>query len=75
MRKNYSGTAILVRNSSELKPTKITYDIDIEKHSQEGRVTTAEFDNFILVSVYVPHAGCHTMNRLEYRVKEWDIDF
>lgn len=38
-------------------------------------MTTAEFDKFILVSVYVPNAGVDGLKRLDYRVKEWDIDF
>ena len=33
-----------------------------------------EFDKFILVSAYFPHAG-PDLKRLEYRIGEWDIDF
>ncbi|MCA9403036.1 MAG: exodeoxyribonuclease III [Candidatus Omnitrophica bacterium] len=66
----YSGTAIFTR----IKPVAVTYGIGIEKHDQEGRVITAEFDDFILVCVYVPNAK-RKLERLEYRVREWDVDF
>lgn len=32
-----------------------------------------EFNNFILVAVYVPMAG-EKLWRLDYRTKEWDVD-
>ncbi len=66
----YSGTAIF----SKTKPVKSSYGIGIAKHDQEGRVTTAEFDQFFLVNVYVPNSQ-RTLDRLPYRTKEWDVDF
>lgn len=57
------------------KPINVTYDMGIKKHDNEGRVVTAEFDKFILVAVYVPNAGVRGLDRLDYRVKEWDLDF
>lgn len=68
-RKGYSGTAIL----SRLKPLNITYDMGIEEHDLEGRVITAEFEKFILVTVYTPNSG-EGMNRLHYR-SLWDEAF
>lgn len=70
MKKGYSGTAILTK----VKPISVTYDLGISKHDGEGRVTTAEFKDFILVSTYVPNSG-DGLKRLSYRVKEWDVDF
>jgi exodeoxyribonuclease-3 len=52
----------------------VTYDFGIEKHANEGRVTTAEFDKFILVVVYVPNSG-DNLRRLDYRINEFDDDF
>ncbi len=66
----YSGTAILSRR----KPLAVSSDIGIEKHDQEGRVMTAEYNNFYLVNVYVPNSK-RKLERLDYRVKEWDVDF
>ncbi len=68
-RKGYSGTAILTKT----KPLEVTYDIGIEEHDQEGRVITAEFENFYLVTVYTPNSG-EGMKRLEYR-QDWDAAF
>lgn len=68
-RKGYSGTAILSRE----QPLNITCDMGIEEHDQEGRVMTAEFPNFYLVTVYVPNSG-EGLKRLEYRGK-WNEDF
>lgn len=68
-RKGYSGTTILTK----IEPLKVTCDIGVEEHDQEGRVMTAEFNDFYLVTVYVPNAG-EGLKRLEYRAK-WDIDF
>lgn len=74
-KKGYAGTAILISKDCGLAPIKVTYDFGIQKHANEGRVTTAEFDKFILVAVYVPNSGVDGLNRLSYRVNEWDKDF
>ena len=36
---------------------------------------TAEFKDFTLVATYVPNAGVMGLDRLAYRVNEWDRDF
>ena len=68
-RKGYSGTAIL----SKIEPIRVTFDMDIEEHDQEGRVISAEYDQFFLVTVYTPNSG-EGLKRLDYREK-WDADF
>ena len=68
-RKGYSGTAII----SKQKPLSISYDMEIEEHDQEGRIITAEYDNYFLVTVYTPNSG-EGLKRLEYRTS-WDIAF
>lgn len=74
-KKGYSGTAIL----SKTKPLSVSRGIGIEKHDKEGRVITAEFENFYLLTVYTPNAQNHDENkrprRLDYRTREWDVDF
>jgi exodeoxyribonuclease-3 len=74
-KKGYSGTAIL----SQVKPLNIHYGIGIQKHDTEGRVITAEFNDYYLVTVYTPNAQNHDANRrprrLDYRTLEWDVDF
>lgn len=69
VKKGYSGTAILTKT----KPIQITKGIGIEEHDNEGRVLTAEYNNFYLVTAYIPNSQ-NGLKRLDYR-KQWDIDF
>ena len=69
LKKGYSGTAIF----SKTKPVKISQDMGIEEHDQEGRVIHSEYTDFNLVNVYVPNSK-RGLIRLDYR-KQWDQDF
>lgn len=68
-KKGYSGTAII----SKTKPLSISRGIGIEEHDNEGRVLCAEYENFYLITVYVPNSGSD-LKRLSYR-QGWDLDF
>ena len=68
-KKGYSGTTIMTK----VEPMNITCDMGVEEHDQEGRVMTAEFEKFFLVTVYTPNAG-EGLKRLDYRQK-WDEEF
>ncbi|MGJ8677140.1 MAG: exodeoxyribonuclease III [Akkermansiaceae bacterium] len=65
----YSSTAIF----SKTKPIAVTNDIGIEEHDKEGRVITAEYEDYYLVTVYTPNAQ-NELARLPYR-QRWDDDF
>ena len=67
-KKGYSGTAIF----SKIKPINVNYGLGIEEHDNEGRLITAEYEDFFLVNVYVPNSG-RGVDRLMYRQK-WDKD-
>ena len=69
VKKGYSGTAIFTK----VKPLSVTYGIGIEEHDQEGRVITAEYDNFYLVCCYTPNSQ-RELARLEYRMT-WEDAF
>lgn len=81
-KKGYSSTAIL----SKTKPLSIVngFSDDINKKysftdnygdtTNEGRVTTAEFDDFYLVTVYTPNSK-GDLSRLQMRHKNWDPAF
>lgn len=69
-KKGYSGTAVFSRK----EPVSVSYGMGIEKHDHEGRVITADFGDWFLVDVYVPNAK-RGLERLEYRHREWDVDF
>ena len=68
-RKGYAGTAIM----SRVEPKEVSYDMGIEEHDQEGRVLALEFEDYFLVTVYVPNSG-NELVRLDYRT-QWDVDF
>ncbi|HMP31742.1 MAG TPA: exodeoxyribonuclease III [Saprospiraceae bacterium] len=65
-KKGYSGVAI----ASKVAPISVWNGIGIEEHDDEGRIITAEFENFILICGYIPNAG-DGLKRLTYR-SEWD---
>lgn len=65
----YSGTALF----SKEKPISVEYGIGIEKHNTEGRVITAEYDEYYVVTCYTPNAQ-DGLKRLDYRM-EWEDDF
>lgn len=69
VKKGYSGTAIFTKE----EPLNVRYGIGIEEHDQEGRVITAEFPTFYLVTVYTPNAK-RDLSRLAYR-ERWEDDF
>lgn len=70
IRGGYSGTAIF----SKIKPNKINFGIDNKKYDMEGRVITLEFEKYFLIHVYTPNSG-ESLQRLNYRVDEWDVLF
>lgn len=81
-KKGYSGTAIFTR----VKPKSVQLDFTkeiIEKYelidgygnlTNEGRVITAEFDDFYVVNCYTPNAK-GDLSRLPMREKHWDPAF
>ena len=69
VKKGYSGVAILSRE----EPLEVISDMGIEAHDQEGRVLTATYNDFHLVTVYVPNSK-RDLSRLDYR-QQWDRDF
>ena len=68
-KKGYSGTALFTKK----KPLNVTYGIGEEKHDTEGRVITAEFEDFYIVTVYTPNSQ-DGLKRLDYRM-EWECAF
>ena len=65
----YSSTAIF----SKTKPLSVVNDMGIDEHDTEGRVITAEYPHFYLVTVYTPNSK-NELARLPYR-QRWDDDF
>ncbi|MEX2052333.1 MAG: exodeoxyribonuclease III [Candidatus Paceibacterota bacterium] len=81
-KKGYSGTAIFTKQ----KPTSVSLNIPdkiLKKYNlkdtygdpnTEGRIVTAEFKNFYVVSVYTPNAK-DDLSRIPLRHKHWDPAF
>ena len=64
-KKGYSGTAIF----SKVEPISVFNGMGMPEHDGEGRVITAEFEDFNLVTVYTPNSK-DTLARLDYRHDE-----
>jgi len=68
-KKGYSGTAFFTKK----EPISVTYGIGVEEHDKEGRVITAEFEEYYVVTVYTPNSQ-RELTRLSYRM-EWEEAF
>lgn len=68
-KKGYSGTALFTKR----EPLCVTYGIGVEQHDHEGRVITAEYEAYYVVTVYTPNSQ-RELTRLDYRM-EWEADF
>jgi exodeoxyribonuclease-3 len=68
-RRGYSGVAIL----SQKKPEKVLIPNDLEScvEPHEGRVLVHEYENFYVVTLYVPNSG-DGLRRLDFRYRVWD---
>lgn len=80
-KKGYSGTAIFTKHTplnvfygmgSLASDGSIVYRPD-DIHNHEGRVVTLEYEDFYLVTVYVPNSQ-DGLKRLDYRM-QWEDDF
>nr|KAG5704968.1 hypothetical protein BaRGS_022810 [Batillaria attramentaria] len=69
-KEGYAGTGMYTKTD----PIAVTYGIGKAEHDNEGRVITAEFEKFYLVTSYVPNSG-QGLVRLDYRTKKWDEEF
>ncbi len=63
-RKGYSGTSIWSK-------TPFISTLESPDFDQEGRITTVEYNNFYLVTVYTPNSK-GDLSRLKERTKDWD---
>lgn len=68
-KKGYSGILVY----SKIEPLNVTFGMGIEEHDHEGRMITLEYDDFYLVSVYVPNVK-RDLSRLDYRMI-WEDEF
>ncbi len=62
-KKGYSGTALFTKE----EPLSVTYGIGVEEHDHEGRVITAEYSDYYVVTCYTPNSQ-NELARLPYRM-------
>ncbi len=83
VKKGYSGTAIFTKSQPLTVVNGLPehlikkYDMSGDGYGDpntEGRITSAEYDDFWLVTVYTPNAK-DDLSRLELRHKHWDPAF
>ncbi|WP_338627712.1 exodeoxyribonuclease III [Clostridium baratii] len=67
-KKGYSGTALFTKE----EPISVKYGLGIEEHDTEGRVITAEFDDYYVVTVYTPNSQ-DKLARIDYRMAWEDV--
>lgn len=74
-KKGYSGVMIFTKE----KPLNIIYDLDLKRFDEEGRFILLEYENFILINIYIPHGGrqkenhpykFEVINKLLYAIKK-----
>ena len=68
-KKGYSGTAMFTKE----EPVSVSYGIGMEEHDTEGRVITAEFPEYYVVTCYTPKSQVG-LARLDFRMK-WEVVF
>ncbi len=77
-RPGYSGTAIFTKlkplSVKNFLPTSVDMSDEFGNPLTEGRVLTAEFEDFFLVNVYTPNSK-NELERLTLREKKWDKEF
>ena len=62
-RKGYSGTAIFSRK----EPLEVTWGMGLPEFDEEGRVISARYQDFTLVTVYTPNSQ-RDLVRIDYRM-------
>lgn len=68
-KKGYSGAALFTKR----EPLAVTNGFGADEHNHEGRVITAEFEDYYFVTCYTPNSQ-NELRRLDYRVR-WEQDF
>ena len=68
-KKGYSGAALFTKR----EPLAVTNGFGADEHNHEGRVITAEFEDYYFVTCYTPNSQ-NEPRRLDYRVR-WEQDF
>jgi len=67
LKKGYAGTALF----SKKEPLSIKKKLNWQKFDQEGRIIEAEYQDFTLINLYLPHGGRKQEN-MDYKLRSYD---
>ncbi|MCF7907023.1 exodeoxyribonuclease III [Patescibacteria group bacterium] len=70
LKKGYAGTALFVKE----KPLSVKKSLGWEKFDQEGRIMEAEYQDFVLINLYLPNGGRKQEN-MDYKLQAYDCLF
>lgn len=71
-KRGYSGTMIFTKE----KPINIIYKMNLERFDDEGRFILLEFNDFVLINIYIPHGGREKENHpYKFAVLDKLLDF
>jgi exodeoxyribonuclease-3 len=62
-RKGYSGVSLYTR----MEPSRVTYGLGEEAFDREGRTIQADFEDFVLITTYVPN-GSRDLSRVPFKM-------
>lgn len=68
-KKGYSGVAMFTKK----QPLSVSFGMGIPEHDTEGRLITAEFEDYYVITCYTPNSQ-NELKRLDYRMR-WENDF
>ncbi|MFP4460428.1 MAG: exodeoxyribonuclease III [Candidatus Zixiibacteriota bacterium] len=66
-KKGYSGVGLITKP----KPNDVKHGFGIEEFDNEGRVIIADYDKFVLFTIYYPN-GSRSDERLDYKLRFYD---
>ena len=66
-RKGYSGVALISRQ----KPLNVEFELGITRFDGEGRLITAEYSDFFLLTTYIPN-GKRDLSRVDFKLEYCD---
>lgn len=67
-RKGYAGVAVYTK----IKPNKVTTVLGAERFDREGRFLRLDFDDFILIALYIPQ-GARDQRDMGYKLEMYDL--
>jgi exodeoxyribonuclease-3 len=70
VRRGYSGVVVY----SRVKPKEVENKIGLKRFDQEGRVLLLDYDQFLLLNLYLPHGGRQKEN-LGYKLQVYSCLF